>query len=253
MAFPSVADSSNGAITGNTTDWPVIYPTTLSAGNLLFFGAATDGNSVTFSGFDSGWETGIELSDGNCSLVVYLKVAVGTESGQIGSGGGTVTASASEQGVWRVSAIEDWWGTIATGVEFSTGVTGSGTTPDPDELIVSWGADDALWRALTAADGGNTDVSAYPTNYSLNQFYDQSVGGPGAMFGAAGRNYNTDDTQDPGTFTLDASVGWCACTVAIRPAAPPAPPKSKGKVLRNRGYKGMATRSGFGRVRGGRR
>jgi hypothetical protein len=134
-----------------------------------------------------------------------------------------LTVSASEQGAWRLVCYQDWFGTVATGVAFSTGATGTASTPstnmpNPDSLTPAWGADDTLWRAQTAADDGRTDFTAFPTDYTLSQNSDKSNGSGGAAIGGASRELNTT-VQDPGTFTVNRSVAWSTYTIAVRPAA----------------------------------
>jgi hypothetical protein len=218
MAFPSQRDTSTGVETSNTTAWDVSAPTTVVAGDLLLLTIGCDGSGVTFSNFSTGWGFVKTLSDGSCSLNIWAKVADGTEGGTlIGTGAGsTITSSASEQGPWRMSSIQDWWGSLS-GIAVSTGVTGASDSPDPDTLTAPWGVGETLWRAIGASDFSVT-VSAYPTDYDLNQFNDISGGGNGAGVFAAGRAYSATDTQDPGVFTLSGSDGWAAVTVAIRSA-----------------------------------
>lgn len=116
-----------------------------------------------------------------------------------------------------MTSIQDWWGIVASGIAVSTGATGASDTPDPDTLAAPWGAGETLWRAIGASDAAIT-VTAYPTDYDLNQFNDTSGGGNGAGLYAAGRQYSDTDTQDPGAFTMSGADGWAAVTVAIRSA-----------------------------------
>lgn len=228
MAFPEVRSVSTGVETQNTTDWDVIYVDTIIdgggsaivAGDLLLLTIGCDGANRSFTNFVTGWASVIPTpfyySDGSCSLVVWRKIATGSETpgGLIGTGtGSTITCSASEQGAWRMTCIKNWFGTDA-GVAIQ-GATGASADPDPPSLTLPWGSGiDTLIRAIGASDGSVT-ITAYPSGYTLNQFADHSGGGAGAGMYAAGAQVTTSP-QDPGTFTLSGSDGWAVATVGIR-------------------------------------
>ncbi len=154
------------------------------------------------------------------TLDVQAKVAAGNE------GGTTIqaTTSGNQDSSCLFYVIENWEGTIAS-VEASTGVAiGTGTTtPDPDSLTASWGAEDNLWLALLGMDGQKTTTS-YPTSYdSLTTGHtSHATATPAAVSGATtavGVRENNTATEDPGTFTMDTGDQYCACTVVVRPAA----------------------------------
>lgn len=215
MASPIVYDSNNGSQTGNTTSHTVNLPATVTAGQLLVVWMAFDGNpTVTWDNASHGTWTGYIDTPGPssaCKLVVRAKVATGTE------GGGTLTigTSASEQSVHRSVAIGTWEGTLAGGINVPTAATGTSSTPNPPVATDSWGTVDRKTMAICGADGART-VSAYPANYTLNQFSDSSAGGAGIGLGSCGRNQTSVGVQDPGTFTISASDQWVASTVSVR-------------------------------------
>lgn len=217
MAFPSLRDSSTGTETTNTTSWDVSYPASIGADDLLLLTIGCDGASRTFSNLATGWTLLKSLSDGSCSLNVYWKLATGSETGLIGTGATNITCSGSEQGAWRLSSFQNYFG--AGGVAVSTGTTGSDAAPDPDSLTLPWGGGiDTLVRAVGASDG-NVTVSGYPSGYTINQFGDHSGGGNGAGMFSAGSQV-TASPENPAAFALSGSDGWAAATVAIRGTAP---------------------------------
>lgn len=238
MAYPTARSYITGKETGNTTTWDVYYPgpsvpdptnqvsaildggsTWMAAGDLALWTCSTDGNGVTFSNFNTTlpW-TSLKagLTDGTVSLNVWYRILSGseTENGQIweppGSG---LTASASEQGPWRMTIYKNFFG--SGGISVSTGATGASANPDPDSVTFGWGSGfQSLVRAMWASDASRA-TTAYPSGYDLNQFDDNSGSANGAALGSSAAQF-TSSPQDPGTATIATSDGWAAATVAIR-------------------------------------
>lgn len=214
MTFPSVRSDVAGVQGTNSSSWTgLTYPSTISAGDLILVAIARDGASgaATISGFASQIQQA--AASNAARLDIFAKVAVGTESGTF-----TYSPGASEQGAWRVASYQDWWGTIATGLEIGGIATGTSTTPNPGSFSPAWGAADTRWRAQAAQDRGLQTVTGFPTDYTINQNDDQSGGGSGACIMGASRDINTA-TQDPSNFTVNSSQAWAAVVIAIRPAA----------------------------------
>jgi hypothetical protein len=227
MAFPTARSVCFSAETVNTTSWDVYYPgasapnasildggsTWMAAGDLLLLTIGCDGSTRSFSNLSTGW-TNLKsaLTDTTCSLNIWYKEVLGTEteSGLIGTGATNITCSGSEQGPWRMTCFKNYFGSSSIAV--STGATGSGTAPNPDQVSWGWTAD-TLVRAVSANDGSVT-YSAFPANYDINQFQDSSGGGNGAGLASAGRQVTTSP-EDPGAFTM-GSDGWASAAVAIR-------------------------------------
>lgn len=232
MAYPTARSVCFSAETVNTTSWDVYYPgasapnasildggsTWFAAGDLLLLTIGCDGSTRSFSNFSTGWASlKSALTDTTCSLNIWYKEVLGTEteSGLIGSGATNITCSGSEQGPWRMTCFKNYFG--STSIAVSTGATGSGTAPDPDSVTFPWGTGpDTLVRAVSANDGSVT-YSGFPSGYTINQFQDSSGGGNGAGLASAGMQTNTSP-EDPGTFTM-GSDGWAAASVAIRGVA----------------------------------
>jgi len=213
VAFPSARSASNGTQGTNSNSWTVTYPATIAAGDLILLNCGIDGNPTpSATGF-----TVLKSMENSAQVrgATLYKIADGTESGNF-----TLSLTASEQGVWSMVAIQDWHGIISGGCEVSTGASGSSSTPDPDSLTPSWGADDTYWIAVCALGDGRYSVSAYPTNYGINQFGDASGGAQGGGLARASRQLNAT-SDNPGTFTWSGINAWVAYTIAIRPGAPP--------------------------------
>jgi len=218
MAFPVARSARAGVQTSNATSWTLTYPgagdildgggSAIVAGDLILINIGRDGSSGTGSITD--FTPLFDQTDGSARGLTFAKVAAGTESGTF-----SYSPGASEQGAWRITVYKTWHGTISGGVEALGGATGSSANPDPASASPSWGSADNLWRAVCAHDSGLVTMTAYPTNYTLNQDGDQSGGGNGAGIGGASRQLATG-TENPGAFTMSASDGWVAWVVVIR-------------------------------------
>jgi hypothetical protein len=217
VAFASVrSEAANTQIT-NSTSWTISYPATISAGDLLLLVVSRDGTSGTGSVSDAGFGSALyDQSSGASRGLVFVKVATGSETGTF-----TYAPGANEQGAWRIAAYQDWYGAISGGVECGGTATGTDNAPNPGSFAPSWGSADNRYRAQMSADDGRTDVTAYPSGWTINQNSDASGGSGGASLGGASIN-STTSPINPGAFTNDRSDNWVAWVIAIRPAAPAA-------------------------------
>lgn len=252
MAFPSVttADTQTGSVTTNATTFPLTYPTNLQNGDLILAFISSDGNQTTPGTWPAGWVTN-NWNGGQTtnSLVIAKKVSNGAETGTF-----NVTGLSSEQGPWRVIRIPaaQWEGTLGTSFGNSASTDGSVTAtnggsastnanPDPPSNDpFNWAAEDTLWIAIAGNDGTPT-YSGFPANYtqedhSTSGGHSQSSGGAGgAGMGIAYRKLNAS-SENPGTFTLTGSEQWATFTIAVRPAAPAAPPTPYNPAVNMQGW-----------------
>ncbi len=209
-AFPAPPRSeSTGAQTTNSSTWTITYPASIVAGDLLMFNVATDGDPTVEANAEGFTVIG---EPANADIVrghTLAKVATGSETGSF-----TLNVSASEQGVWRMAAIEDWGGDLSA-IEVSAGATGESANPDPPSFSPSWAQGFTFWRAIYAQDDGRGAATVYPDGYTIAQFSDSSGGQPGASMGSAGRQLEAT-TDDPTPFTSDRSDAWVAWVIAIR-------------------------------------
>ena len=215
MAFPSVISTGYSEETANVSSHDVVLPATFYADSLLLLHIAMDGNR-TLSGFPTGW---VELDWTGYSTVVrggwYYKIADGTETDF------AYTSSGVDRSTNRCFAIQGWHGT--TPPEEAHGVHATTTTPDPPSLSPSWGSADTLWFVSFAADNGTNAATAYPTNYSDNQFTDNTTSTAGVSMAVASREVATA-TEDPGSFTKTGGQEVVFHTVAVRPGTAGGPP-----------------------------
>lgn len=98
----------------------------------------------------------------------------------------------------------------STGIEASTGVTGTSAAPDPDALGPTWGSAPSLWVAA-AAHRDTVALTCGPSGYS--DFLSQSANQ--VTVGVASRQLSAG-SENPGSFTASASDNWAAVTLALR-------------------------------------
>lgn len=228
MAFASVRSSTsnfNAAVTTHNIN----LPATIESGDLiLIIGASDNVTAIT-----KPTEVTNEFMNSNVSgqfrNLVWGFVADGTEDSTTITADTGVTAEYSS---FISLAIQGWEGTIGTAVEVSTGSAATSTTPDPDSLTPTWGAKDTMWIAVGAGDRGNIVFSVYPTNYTGNNIEIDPGAGSGRQTVAIGTRELNATSDDPGTFTMDASWPNSGITIAIEPAA------GGGSTPKNRALKG---------------
>jgi len=199
MAAPTIESqaSSTGALS-NSHD--INYPTDISSGDLIvtFF---TYNSSATITTPPSGFTQLLNTTSGLGKLACYYKVADGTETGTVSVGfSGNSRFCAF---TYRISGA----GTI----EGST-ATGSSVNPNPPSLTHSSGAGDYLAIAVEGNIGGlsTATISAYPSGYTNTGQVKIAY----TQLGYSNKDV-TSDTENPGAFTLSASIDWIGATVMI--------------------------------------
>ncbi len=210
MAFPQVEATNTSSEDGLTVSHTVSLPTGIQVGETLLVFFVREGFTEGIS-WPAGWNSIIDKNTNNVAMLgIAWRKATGGEGATI-----TVTTGASNarsaHASYRISGATD---PTVTAPEASTGVIGANAIPDPDSLTAGGGSDEYLWIAVEGNDGPRA-VTVYPTNYDSNQLTKIATGGVG--IGVASDEVETD-TQDPGTFTIDAADQWAACTVAVYPA-----------------------------------
>lgn len=206
MAFPQAEATNTSSDSG--TSHTVSLPAGIQAGEtLLVFFCCDSSESV---GWSAGWNEIFEVANGTqVTLAVAWRKATGGEGASI-----TVTTPGSEQSAhisYRISGAID---PTSTAPEVSTGATGNDVNPNPDSLTAGGGSKEYLWIAVAGSNSGASTFSGYP--YADNQVTSQAIGSGGCNVGVCSDEVETD-TQDPGTFTIDQSIAWVACTVAVYP------------------------------------
>lgn len=208
MAFPVVANIAASERTTNGTAHTVSLPINIASGDLLIVAFSVD--QIPTVTWPTGWTELFAQSNSNqVRFEVRYRVADGTEGASI-----SLTTSTSEKSShqsWRITGYQG-------APEAGTVVTGVDNAPDPPSLSPSWGVADTLWIALEGNDGSIL-ATGFPSTYPDNQRTDES-GANGTGIASATRNFNAA-SDDPGTFTLEASEQWVANTIAVRPAGGP--------------------------------
>lgn len=205
--YPVIAAITGGNAT--TTTPTLTLPASVVSGDLLiaiYIANTTISRTLTWpAGWTEMWDSPISSRAGSAAW----RTADGTEGGSVSP---TVSGSISSAGycVLRITGVKTGqapeWGTF---VGYTTT-----TTPDPPAATPSWGSDYNMF--LVILHGGV--VSAYPTNYSDNQYVSGSAS-PN-IINICSRNLSAT-TDDPGTFTV-TSTSVAVGTVVIRGVAPPA-------------------------------
>lgn len=212
MAFPVVEATNHSVEPNDIISHTVSLPANIQAGETLLVFFVCDGNrAVTFP---EGWTEIFETMN-NCTLAIAWCKADGEEGASI-----TVTTSTAKQSAhisYRISGAID---PTVTPPEVSTGATGVSANPNPDSLTAGGGSKEYLWISVAGSDDGRDLYIAYPANYINGEGYQSKEDSDGCNIGVARRDLETD-VEDPGTFAIEASEDWVACTVAVYPVAPP--------------------------------
>ncbi|MFC1979779.1 SdrD B-like domain-containing protein, partial [Chloroflexota bacterium] len=152
---------------------------------------------------------------GDVGMGVFYKIATGN------AGATTVNFVTSERSRMAVQVYRINGFSCATPPEISAAASGKSDSPDPDDLMPSWGADDTLWIAVVGheSEGGVvTDPIDYPLNYDSDQTSTMTgTGRNNFAIYSANRSHNID-TEDPGSFTVTNDRDWIAYTVAVGPS-----------------------------------
>ncbi len=211
----SVRSTSSGALANNASP-QITLPATIESGDLILVFYSVDADrALTWDNSSHGVWTQEYGDTGNGFLGSYLyaKVADGTEDG----GTLTLTLAVADQSKYVCHAIQDWYGTLADGLDSLLGSGGSTSTPNPPSLNPTpWGTEDTLWFATVHADN-NTAVSVWPTNYTSNQV--EPNAGLGAITLATASRTAEVESEDPGAYTMTVSRVSMPTTAAVRPAA----------------------------------
>lgn len=213
-----VRSSSSGSGTTGSTTHTLTLPATIESGDLLVCQLVNQ--QIETQTWPAGW-TEVELVSGgggasSITSGVYMETAVGTEDGT----DITVTTPNGRASAFTCYAVQDWAGTEGTDVETGTGLVGTDANPDPPSASPSWGSAEALFIAFAGHRDDTTTVSSYPANYADDQ--EDGASGGSTSFDVralAATRILTTSSEDPGTYTLSASEGWVAHTVAIEGGA----------------------------------
>lgn len=189
----------------DATSHNVPMPASIAAGDLLIMYANVDGGSGVTPTTPSGWtQIANTFNGGALRLMVYYKVAAGTEGGTTVA----VALSAAETLAAHVEQIQA--GTYTSTPEAST----VALSVDPPSLSPSWGAAKTHWSAIVAQ-GSNLTSVTYP--FASGQVF--TSGSSGAAFSSIASCYEDNNTasNNPAAFAVSPSAANLAVTVAVRP------------------------------------
>jgi len=211
-AFPDTTAAALSWWDNSPTSHLVQMPYVVDSGDLLIVGFSVQSSTVTTPG---GWTLFNTATNGSITTRSYYKIADGTEAGT------TVdfVTNISIAGSAYVLRFTNWHGT--TPPEAGTAAGGTSANPDPPSLSPSWGAEDTMWLTVATHGFGTSGNDGYPTNYSNFTFvYGLATSTTSTLLA---RRKNNTATENPGTFTLGASIAWVAQTIAVRPSSGPPP------------------------------
>ena len=202
MAYPEVLGSAvtNGSL---TSPYTVSLPSGISAGDILVGTFYRGGNNTQTLTLPAGWTKLIDEGPNGAQtyrVVVAWKIADGTEGTSMSVSSNLTSAQATRCVVARITG--------GISVECSAKAnTGNATTIDPPSLSPSWGT--AFNLFLTVCVGtSNSALSSYPSGWN-----GETSTGPSAL--ASLQSYAS--SANPGVFTVSASMGLTAYTLAVKP------------------------------------
>jgi len=218
MAFPTRDSFIREVFAGNTTAHLVDMPATVDSGDLLLVFFTNDGGGRTVTtpvGWTELFSEGFGAGSAGVLHSAFYKIAAGTE------GGTTVdfVTSHTETAIAHTLRVTSWHGT--TPPESGTPAEATSTTPDPPNFNPDgWDAEDTLWIATFGADdSGNGSVSDFPDNYTIDNVSDFANEFSSSCLAAAAIRELNATSDDPNTFTKNASNEWVSNLTAVRPAA----------------------------------
>ena len=214
MALSLRGSAENSAISG--TDVTVTHPVGTAENDVIYLayavGAATN---INMSVSTAGWTELADLYSNattDANLGVYRKIMGATPDS-------TVTVVGTADTADGTAAVEHvWTGADTTTPEDATRTTDTGSG-DPDSPAITTATDNAIILTLACNGDSDTAVTA-PTGYSnkidINAFDTRkaTVAIASKSVGAAPVTENPDPWGGWGGI----NTGWCAATVAIRPA-----------------------------------
>lgn len=112
---------------------------------------------------------------------------------------------------WAVHRVPAGSFDPATAPEAASHDWSYGTSPDPPNLVPSWGSEDTLFLAISTRQVGGP-MTSVPASYTSLGAY---IGGP--AIGTAYR-WLAAASDDPGVFVWVGVTFWTAATVAVRPS-----------------------------------
>ena len=209
MAFPVIAATNTTADT-DASPTTVAMPSGIVAGNLLIVICSADvGDTITQSG-GSDW-TKLEQTNqaGVIGLVIFAKLAVGSDTLTLTSTGSNDIACVS----MRITGHSV--SNVSTGIKRGTAATGTNAAPNPPNLAPGT-ARDWLFIECFAADDDDNTTPYESTNYTAVAQIESASSTTSSLCAVASRNLN-GTSDNPGVMAMAATEEWVAQTIAIPP------------------------------------
>lgn len=218
MASPNVGEVIEGGLTAAGTSLAVTLPSGGVATDEYIVIIAKGSVSCTINALTGWTELLDEAVAAGLAIIRYTGAGVPSNP--------TFVQSVASRSVWCAYRITGANESIAP--EVGTTATGTSNVPNPPSRAVTGGPKDILAIACFAAGASevadtNTLVTTFPTNYTLGQV--EKTGGTlgtnlAGLLGAAARQVSAVSSEDPGTFTQNASRAWRANTIVFHPVLP---------------------------------
>jgi hypothetical protein len=210
VAAPSIRSQTTSFEDTDVTTHDVVLPATVAAGdNLVVFFTIDGAPTITWDNSTHGTWTQIftDVRGTATKSEGWAKVADGTEDG----GTLAVTSSSAEHSVHQSFSVQD-----VDGGEFpEAAALDQGTNAaNPPSLNPTWDTRDTLWFAFVGWASAIQDASTYPTNYT-NGTKLVTTGDLSGVGNAVAQRTTNADSEDPGTFSMTATISLVAATVGI--------------------------------------
>ena len=219
-AYPYIAEVTTTSFPAGSTSHNVRMPNSVQGGDLLIVFLTYNNPGSASANTPSGWTKQTDdIRTIDVRLVVYTKDATGDEGNALVNFTTTANAEGAAH-VWRIPAAQ-WYGNIHTGIATTTATNGDTDPPipDPPSLTPAWGTAENLWITYLGTTNGVTGVSAWPTGYTDNRTFTESISGDNVDMTTASK-ISKAASDNPSAFTLTyggGNIPWAAQTMAIRP------------------------------------
>lgn len=209
--FITIYQGAAETVTSDTSIIITIPPH--AVGDRLIFLLSSDGADEIFT-----WPSEINptsYAETSITSEIAYKDVTGAE-GWNTAGGSTieVTVSSAEQATCAIVVIKAGYFDPQASPQTSAASSTTSTSPNPLIVSPSWGSADNIYIAFASYDIGDSLITKYPTEYIQGVNYSSDSTGTGV---GVATKIATSSSEDPDTFTINASRPWITWTIAVRP------------------------------------
>lgn len=210
MPAPTYISTTSSSVTSYTTTHPVTLPTSVVGNHLLLsFTAGGDGGSIIAP---TGWTEVVNVDIYfNLKWRVWIRECTGSEGTSV-----TVTTSLVNRSASQVLRFNNVRVGVAQSTTWNVSLspwTDYGTNCNPPAVNAAWGTEAVIFVALAWGGGAGPTITGYPSGYSNSSYSVSGVMTASATKGA------TASSDDPASFTFNASANNRAATIVLRGAA----------------------------------